>query len=586
MVLFGTNPINKNSSQYAIKVGDISISHDEFYKTRQEIEQSLQQRLGANYYQLLDAGLFNLNQQTIDTLLEQLLLNKFALDLGTGVGNSELTNYIRSRFSPDGKFDMNLYANFLASQQMTAPQFETRIRGILLASSVENIIQDASVATKLEAEANRKKDLTAYDVAYLEINPESFKTQAKDFAEDELLKYYEENSLNFEQPAKIKYQYVTFTPEDAKDKVEVLDEDIELYYLEHQTQFQEPAKYSASHIQINYTNDSSPEKVKEIKQLAEELHNRIQTGESIADLALEYSDDIATKSLGGSLGTFAAGTHSPEIEKTVFAMTEPGLAPLLETDYGFEIIAVDEIIQPDAKPIEDVKDKIKAELIERDAPAYARVQAEEFFDAAQSANFNEIAKTQNLEVKETKDLLNEQEDPDESLSGLTKMTLEVAGDMIQIHDLGDKTLVINVLDYQEANIPEFQTVKKDIQEFKATQKSNELAKLKSEEIISLVTDEKTLKEVANDQKLSVKEVKNLKEVKIVLISFQILSLEKLYFRHKRNCKYIRAQYLPMVNTMFFKPLKSLCQITLITKKMMGKITLKDISVNKPRSLQS
>ena len=510
MLLFGTDPINKGSDAYAIKIDDITVSNDEFYQKRQELEQNLEQRLGPNYYQLLDAGVININQQVMDSLLDQLLLSKFALDLGTGVGNNELSNYIRRQFSPNGSLDMNLYANYLANQRMTAPQFEARIRGILVAANTENIIRDATRATNAEAKAKMKSDLTAYDASYLEIDPKNYVKKVGEITEDEMLSYYEENAVNFELPAKAEYEYVVITPDKVMEKVEILEDDIELYYLEHQSDYQDPAKITASHIQINFTTDSSPEKVAEIKARAEEVHNKVQAGEDIASLVLEYSDDITTKALGGSLGTFSSGTHGAELEKAAFALTEPGLAPLVETDYGFHVVYVDEIKQPEARPLDEVRGGIKTAIIERDAPAYARVEAEELFDKALAGSLTESAKETGFEIKKTEGVVDASQDPDTALAGLSKLVLNSPGDTVQIHDFADNSIVVNVLSYEEANIPDFEKVKDKVTAIISEQKAVKLAKMNAEEILAEVSSEKNLSTIAKEKKLSIKVAKGMK----------------------------------------------------------------------------
>ncbi|MEZ4753798.1 MAG: SurA N-terminal domain-containing protein [Bdellovibrionota bacterium] len=509
MLLFGTDPINSSSDNYALKVDDATVSSYEFSQRRRELEQRLEQQFGPTYYQLIDAGVINLNQQVMDALLEQMLLNKFAAELGTTAGNTELGSFIQTSFAQDGRFDQNLYANYLSSQGLTAPQFEARIRDELVTQGIDNLIKDISQSTKAEAAKRMRSELTAYDANYIEFDPANFKAKVAEISQDDLMAFYEDNATEFETPAQVEYEYLLISPEQVKDKVEVLDEDIEIYYLEHISDYQTPSKVTASHIQINYTNDSSPEKVSEIKALAQNLHNRVQNGEAISELALEYSDDITTKALGGSLGTFSSGTHSKEIEAAVFGQTEPGLAPLVEADYGFNIVYIDEIIPAEAKPLEGLKAEIKAKLIERDAPAYARAEAEELFDKALEQSLSDIIEGKNLEVKKTDGYVNENTDPEPELSGLSKLVLNSPGDSVQIHDFKDNSLIVKVLNYKDAEIPEFAQVKDKIKEMLTSKKSYELAKESADELLTEITEEKPLKLVAKEKGIPVKEARNL-----------------------------------------------------------------------------
>jgi foldase protein PrsA len=66
--------------------------------------------------------------------------------------------------------------------------------------------------------------------------------------------------------------------------------------------------------------------------------------EKFAELATQYSDDAQSAAQGGDLGFFGKGMMVPEFEEAAFAL-QPGemTEELVETDYGYHIIKVDEI---------------------------------------------------------------------------------------------------------------------------------------------------------------------------------------------------------------------------------------------------
>lgn len=78
------------------------------------------------------------------------------------------------------------------------------------------------------------------------------------------------------------------------------------------------------------------------RELADKLLADIKGGADFAKLAKEQSQDFGSAPDGGDLGWFKRGRMVPEFEKAAFE-TEPGkLSDIVETEYGFHIIKVEE----------------------------------------------------------------------------------------------------------------------------------------------------------------------------------------------------------------------------------------------------
>jgi SecD/SecF fusion protein len=101
------------------------------------------------------------------------------------------------------------------------------------------------------------------------------------------------------------------------------------------------ASASARHILIAYEGSerSTATRTKEEAQaLAEEVLAKINDGESVEDLASQYSDDAGSKDKGGDLGKFESGVMTPKFEEAAFALEVGATSEIVETDFGFHII--------------------------------------------------------------------------------------------------------------------------------------------------------------------------------------------------------------------------------------------------------
>lgn len=90
---------------------------------------------------------------------------------------------------------------------------------------------------------------------------------------------------------------------------------------------------------------------------AEEVLKRVRAGEDFAKLAQEFSTDAGTKDKGGDLGWFGQGEMVPAFDKAAFAMKPGEISDVVESNFGFHIIRVEErrTENKEGKPKEQVR---------------------------------------------------------------------------------------------------------------------------------------------------------------------------------------------------------------------------------------
>ena len=129
------------------------------------------------------------------------------------------------------------------------------------------------------------------------------------------------------------------------------------YYIAHADEFSKPEEVAASHILFRKGEQSWLNTVLG----AEEVRQRILSGESFAAIADEISSDSGA-SPGGALGYFPRGRMVEPFENVAFGMSPGEMSDLVVTNYGVHIILVTDKRAPQQVPFADAKASIISKL--------------------------------------------------------------------------------------------------------------------------------------------------------------------------------------------------------------------------------
>ncbi len=148
---------------------------------------------------------------------------------------------------------------------------------------------------------------------------------------------------------------------------------------------------NVAHILINLGTDSAAS-----KQKAEQLIQRIKSGEDFSKIAAENSDDASNKFKGGDLGWFTKGAMVKDFEDAAMNGNVGDVVGPVKTQFGYHIIKIKGKSKKEFK-FADIKKTVQASTKTKDA---ARKKAEDFSFISKKGNIDEEAKKLGIQIIE------------------------------------------------------------------------------------------------------------------------------------------------------------------------------------------
>ena len=147
----------------------------------------------------------------------------------------------------------------------------------------------------------------------------------------------------------------------VKSKIVITKEDIKAYYEKHIDEFGGKPKYHIRNIILKVPLFTDTEKKLEIKTKMDEILEKLKSGESFEALAAKYSESPAASD-GGDLGEFEFGSLSPQLQKAIEKIKPGEFTPVLDTDLGYQIFFLENIVSAKGKTLEQVTPEIESKL--------------------------------------------------------------------------------------------------------------------------------------------------------------------------------------------------------------------------------
>ena len=159
-------------------------------------------------------------------------------------------------------------------------------------------------------------------------------------------------------------------------KVVVTEEETKAYYDANPDQFKQPEQVKARHILIKVDPNSSETQKAEARQEIKEIQQKLQNGDDFAGLAKEYSQGPSSVK-GGDLGFFRRGQMVKPFEDAAFALKPNEISDIVETQFGYHLIKVEEKKPETTLVFADIKDRLNQHLKEKKIDKEAKEYIEE-----------------------------------------------------------------------------------------------------------------------------------------------------------------------------------------------------------------
>ena len=206
---------------------------------------------------------------------------------------------------------------------------------------IENALSslDPYQAMHFNSEEGKKQlleDLVNQELFYIEANKEGLHNDEGFRAE---MKKIEENMLKQYSINKI------------LSSVKLTEDEKKAFFEANKSKFNKSETASAKHILV------------ETEEQANDILNKINSGEvSFEDAAKEHST-CPSKDNGGDLGSFPKGQMVPEFEEAVFSMNKGEVRGPVQTQFGYHLIKLEDMQSGGESEYEEVKNEIERTLM-------------------------------------------------------------------------------------------------------------------------------------------------------------------------------------------------------------------------------
>ncbi len=260
---------------------------------------------------------------------------------------------------PDGKFNREL---FMRITNRTPEQYQASVRSQLATQQVLAGVAESAFSSRTQTDAVLGPFYESREIQVALFEPAQF-TSKVNVSDADIQAHYKTHSAQFQAPEQVDIEYVVLDLDAAKKAVVVNEADLKSYYEQNSSHYGSKEERRGSHILISAPAQMSAAEREKAKAKAQELLAQVRKSpDHFAEIARQNSQDPGSASKGGDLDYVARGAMVKPFDDALFALNKGDISDVIETEYGYHIIRLNDIRPAVVPPYEKVRPQIEAEL--------------------------------------------------------------------------------------------------------------------------------------------------------------------------------------------------------------------------------
>jgi peptidyl-prolyl cis-trans isomerase D len=336
----------------AITVGDTPIGTGVLREELNREVSALRDQLGQDI-STEQAIQFGFLDRAIGRVVTQATQIETARDWGMVVPDAVVARTIKAdpNFAgEDGRFDRQLFERLLAANRLTESQFADQVRRSLLQTALSAPAAEAAHAPEglVEDFDRHRNEARAGEVVSLSVADAPAPSEAPDEATLEQL--YQDNLETFTAPEYRAVTAIVLTLAQARPLVTVSDEAIREAYHARSHEFSAPETRTVDQV------------VAEDEQTAQAVVDAVRAGRTLTDAAAEAGAPAPV-----AMGEVTPDTLPQDQSRAVFSVPEGQVSDPVESAFGWHVFHVRSVTPEATRPLEEVRDEIRAALVDEQA---------------------------------------------------------------------------------------------------------------------------------------------------------------------------------------------------------------------------
>lgn len=181
------------------------------------------------------------------------------------------------------------------------------------------------------------------------------------YTDEELRQELVRQGLNMEEYRKsIKEQILRakLVNREIKSKVVITKQDVKSYYEAHSDKYYGEKKYRFQNIIMKVPPFTDEAKKFSIQKRMQAVLAKLKAGQPFEEMAKSYSESSGSC----ELGLFTINELSPQLQEAIKGLGAGEFTSVLDTDYGYQIFYISEIVDRPGKSLEEVTAEIEEKL--------------------------------------------------------------------------------------------------------------------------------------------------------------------------------------------------------------------------------